>query len=317
MQKSDYLRQKKLNPADELRELLTKLEQRQFKLQAMTSTQALILLRELDQLDTLFEELEATGLSLLPEQGRFKSLESRLRQNAAPLLRALGGPEALAEHRPEHAPVDRWWWTIDELVAARRKRTLKRIALGVSILALLLGGLIIAFNTILAPSPEVKLAFDLEQKISAAIKAQDYRGALVVVDEGLLQLPHNPHFWLYKGVLHQLLTETVAAEQAFAQAQAQFNDPLKFYLRRSELQLRLNQPQQAEEDARAAIALDERSAQAWLLLGQALQWQERAVEAIPVYERAGQLAMESGDSEIVVLARLALRKLGGLSVSPQ
>jgi len=61
MRKLDYLHQKKLSPTDELRDILKQLEDSQPQLNHINPTQALITLRNLDQADQLFNQLEATG----------------------------------------------------------------------------------------------------------------------------------------------------------------------------------------------------------------------------------------------------------------
>ena len=47
----------------------------------------------------------------------------------------------------------------------------------------------------------------------------------------------------------------------------------------------------------------------WLLLGQALEQQGQRFAAISAYERAGELALDSGQSEIVVMSRMALGRI--------
>ncbi len=202
------------------------------------------------------------------------------------------------------------------MVADRRKQRLAWFGLVGGIILVLISVTILAFNTFLAPSPEASLAFQVERDAEMAIDEGDYRGALAIVEQGLVQLPTDATFWLYKGLLHQVLAEEEAAERAFAQSQQYVEEPLQFYLARSQLSLRLGQAEQAEADARAAIELQENEARAWLLLGRALQDQDKGFDAAEAYERAGQLAWESGDSEVVVMARLALSRLG-IATEPQ
>lgn len=270
-----------------------------------------MLLQDLDQVHSLFDRLEATGLNLLPEQGRFKSVQSRLKTRVNLLLRALGGAAALDQYRPVPEPSrERWWWYIHEMVAVQQRRLIHQISVGLVIILLLVGGVVLAFNTVLAPSPETLARVEAENEAFAAVEQGNYREALSSVDKGLAKIPGNPHLLMLQGALYEILGEENQAEKNFAQARSILNDPLAFYLTGGQLQLRLNQPQRAESDARAALELDENVAMAWLLLGQALEFQGRKVEAIPAYEKASRLAVDSGDNEIVVLARLALARLG-------
>ncbi len=314
MPKLEYLQPKKLTPADDLRELLSSLEERQVKIRSLTATEALQLLHDLDQATLLFNQLGATGLNLLPEQGRFETVQAHLRRAGGPLLKAVGGPAALAQYRPGPQPAqERWWWYIDELVAAQQRRRRRNGLIALLIVGLLVGGVAVALNTILAPSPEVLARLEAENSAFNAIGIGDYPAALAALEKGLAKAPAEPGLILLKGLLQEVLGQQAAAAQTLAAAESAFNDPLTYYLFRSQVRLRLNQLEKAELDARTALELDENSAGAWLLLAQALELQGRLAEAGSAYNQAGLLAFESGDNEIVVLARLALARLGAAS----
>lgn len=309
MPKLDYLQQKNLNPADELREIMASLEERQPQLKSFNVEQARTFLLDLDRLDTLFRELELTGLDLLPEQGRFQSLQSRLQKKAALLLRLLGGPAALSALHPTPAPpAEKWWWHLDQLAAAQRQRLLRQVGLIVGVIVLFVGGLVVLFQTVLAPSPEVLARLQAENNAYEAIDNSQYQAALASVEQGLAKVPGDPELLLLQGVLQEVLGEDAAA--TFDQARARLNDSLDFYLTRSQLQLRVGQLAKAEADARAALELDQNSAKTWFLLGQTLEAQGKLAEAVPAYQKASELAMDSEDGEIVVMARLALGRLG-------
>jgi tetratricopeptide (TPR) repeat protein len=311
MSKLDFLQQKKLSRADELRETLSSLEERRVDLKSMDSAQALLLLGDLDTVYHLFEQLEATNQDLIPERGRFRSVQGYLKRSAARLLKTLGGPAALAEARPRPDPTpEQWWWDIDTIVAAQRRRLRRRVLIGVGIVALLIGGIILVFNTILAPSPEVVARIQAENAAFAAIDAGNYQQALAVIETGLQAVPDDPGLSIFQGVLQEVLGDEAGAAQSFERTQAGLADPQYFYFSRCQLYLRLNQPEKAEADAQAAINIDKNSAEAWLLLGQALETQSKTVKAMQAYQLASDLGIEHGNNEVVVLARLGLGRLG-------
>ena len=169
----------------------------------------------------------------------------------------------------------------------------------------------------MAHSPETVARLEAESEANAAIEAGDLQSALAAVESGLTKIPNDPSLLLMQGVLWDILGDKEKATANFAQAQSSMANPIDFHLARSQLELRLSRPEQAEEDARAALELDTKSAAAWLLLGQALEGQNRGFEAINAYQQAGQLALESGDSQIVVIARLALARLEAGGGMPQ
>jgi tetratricopeptide (TPR) repeat protein len=315
MAKLDYLQEKKLNPAAELRELLSGLEERQVKIKAMGPDAALEFLQDLDRLQLLFEQLEATDLNLLPEQGRFASVQASLKKSVSPLLKAMGGPAVLNEHRPSPAPPpERWWWYIDELVAVQKRRTYRQLGLGVAVLALVVGAVVLAFKTILAPSPEVAARIEAENTAFSAIDEGNLPTALEAIEAGLTKAPDEPSLLLLKGVLQEAMGQKIEATESFARAERVIQDPLSYHLGRSQLELRLNQPEKAESDVRTALEIDGNSPTAWLILGQALELQEKTAEAVAAYQKANELAFEYGDNQVVVLARLALARLVGRTV---
>jgi len=309
--KLNYLHHKKLNPADELRDLLNGLEDRRPSLKSLSPTQALIILRELDQIYALFAQLEAGGLDLSAERGRFESIQTQFRQNAGRLLKGLGGAAALSDHRPRPAPErERWWWYIHEIEAARQQHLLRRVVTGVIVVFVLVGAIYLAFNTILAPAPEVIARVEAENDAMSAFEVGDYQQAIDEIDQGLSIAAVDPGLLIMKGIFQELLDQDSEAVQTFALAQTELKDPPIFFLGRGQIYFRTGQFLKAESDARVAIELDDTMSAAWLLLGQALEGQGKKFESIPAYQQAGELALANGDNEVFVMARLALSRVG-------
>lgn len=311
MSKLAYLQQKKLNPADELRELLNTLEDRGPSLKVLNSTKALILLRDLDIVSDLFAQLEATGLNLLSEQSRFKAIQSHFKRNAALILKALGGPEALDEFRPSPPPSrERWWWYSHELVAAQQRRLAKQIATTVLVIVGMIGAIVLIFNTVLAPSPEAVARVEAENESMAAFEVGDYELAIAEVEEGLAVVPDDPTLLIIRGAFLEFLGNDNEAAQSLETARNNLNDPTTFHLTLAETYMKIGQYIKAEDEARASIELDNTISSTWLILAQSLEGQGRLDEAVEAYEQAGDIALANGDSEIVVLVRLALSRVG-------
>lgn len=310
--KLDYLRSKKLNPADELREMLLVLEEQLPRLKLLSSQEALAVLEGLDKIDALLTQLEAEAVDLLSERGRFYALQGQLKKRSRSLLKAVGGPAPLAQHRPQPAPApdERWWWYIDEMVAARNRQTIKQLVVAACVLVLVLAGLYILYQTVLAPSPEVLARIEAENQSMQDFSAGDYAAALADVNKGLGVAVDNPRLLVLKGVLLDFAGQPVAAQQAFQQARTVLPDLESFYLLRVQVYLTTNQFEKAESDTHALLDINPDSAQGWLMLGQALEPQEgRRQEALDAYQRASELATAQGDNEVVVLARLAMGRL--------
>ncbi|NJN97135.1 MAG: hypothetical protein HC875_25095 [Anaerolineales bacterium] len=229
MSKLDYLQQKKLSQADELREILARLEAALPRIKTLEAQSSLDLLLDLDRLDLLFQQLASVGIDFLPEQGRFHSLLARLQKQAGPLLHSLGGAASLNAQRPVPAPPsEKWWWYLDRLVAERQRQLRRQLTLiGVIILAVI-GGIILLFNTVLAPSPEVVARLDAENNAFEAIEAGQYEEALAFVQQGLQKVPDEPELLLLQGVVQERVGDKTSAAASFDQAQARLNDPLNF-----------------------------------------------------------------------------------------
>lgn len=312
MHKLDYLIQKKLNPTDDLRDLLKQLEDSQPQIKHMNPTRALITLRNLDQIALLFDRLETTDADLTPEKARFKAIQSHLKRHVGRFLKALGGPAALSEYRPKPAPPrDRWWWYMHEMVAAEQQRFLRKmIMVGVAVIALIVG-LFVAFNTILAPSPEALARVEAENSSLSAFDRGEYDEALAAVEESLKVVPGDPGLLILKGIFLEVTGEEAEALRTFDQSQQNLNDPGNFHIARGQLYFRIGELEKAEADARTAIEIDDTAPRAWFLLGQTLEFQGKKFRAIPAYQQAGELALNSGDDQIIVLARLALGRISG------
>lgn len=308
--KSDYLQDKKLSPADELRTKLSELERVHLKISTMDAVQALALLHDLDWVKETLSQFEAAGVDLRSEEGRFQAVQGRIKNKIVPLLRAIGGAAALSQRRPAPPwPSEQWWWYIDEMVAAHQRRLLRRVGIGLLIVLLIGGGIILALNTVLAPSPEAVARMEAENGAYKAVDQADYQGALSAVNAGLAKVPGDVGLLIFKGVLQQDLGQKEQAAQSFEQAQKILNNPREFFLARGQIYVRLNQAQAVEQDARSALALDDKFARSWLMLGQALEMEGKIAEALDAYDTASNLALESGENEIYVMARVATARL--------
>ncbi len=316
-EKADYYQQKSLNPADKLRELLHSLEERQPKFKTMNATEALTLLNDLDTVYEQLDALEAGGMNLESERLRFRVVQGGVRKDMRRLLKAVGGPNALIEHRPEPAldQERRWWWYINQGVADQQRRMWRRVATILVVLFVVVLGIYIALQTVLAPDPQVVARYEAENNAFAAFEQGSAEDALTAVESGLAIVPGDGNLLMLQGIFQEFLGQDDAAAQSYRQAQSAINNPLAFHIGRGQTYLRTNQPEKAEADAIAALELDDSAAAAWMVLGQATEMQDRRTEAMDAYEQASKTAEANGENEIVVMARMALGRMMG-SVGP-
>jgi tetratricopeptide (TPR) repeat protein len=182
--------------------------------------------------------------------------------------------------------------------------------------------LLVLFNTVLAPSPEVLARVQAEQRASTATEEGNYQQALMSLDKGLAVVPNDANLLTFKGVVQQLLQQNAEAEQTFALAQKNSDNPLDFYLGRVQLYLRFNQLDPASRDVESALKLNDKVARCWLLQGQVFEMQGKTLAASEAYNQAGKLALDQNENEIYVMARVALVRLSQMppafpSVTPE
>ncbi|OQY30467.1 MAG: hypothetical protein B6243_10455 [Anaerolineaceae bacterium 4572_5.2] len=204
--KLDFYHNKMLSPADQLRELLQSLENNLAFLAKQDRTTILNYLTRLDELQRQFDELAHTP-NLVPELLRFITLQDQLQKKASQLLNQLGGEAALKAVRPTDASPERAaWWFLDQEVARRRAKALKRVGIIVGVVAIVVLIAVILFNTILKPDPNTVLrAHNFAAAVDLAAYDHDYPAALSQLDEALAVLPDDPELLIFKGVLLQRL----------------------------------------------------------------------------------------------------------------
>jgi len=312
--KFEYIHQKKMTPADELRQILTDLEKRRLTVKKMDSTQALILLQDFDKVYQFFEQFADSDLNLSSEKGQFRELQGQYRKIIGTVLKALGGSEVLEKYRPTPPPIPkRWWWYANEIVLARQQQFRRQIFRVVAVMLLIIGGIFLAFKTVLAPDPLVIARYEAEQHTLDATEKGNYQEALLIVEGGLKQVPDSADLILLKGGLYDLLGREAEAKPFFEQAKNRLT-PFPFYITRAQFYIRANKVVKAEADTREAIRIDENKAIAWLLLGQSLEGQEKITDAVAAYQKGADLASEQGESQLVIIGRMAIARLmnGGM-----
>lgn len=312
-EKADYYQQKNLNPGDKLRILLNSLETRQSRFKSMNATEALALLNDLDTVYEQLDMLEAGGMDLESERLRFRAILGAVRKNMKSVLKAMGGANALVEHWPKPAPDKdkRWWWYINQRIANQQRQMLRRVATVLIVLLVVVGGIYIALQTVFAPDPDVLARYEAENVAFSAFEQGNIENALISIEDGLATVPQDGSLLMLRGIYQELLGQDEAAFQSYEQAQSVINDPLAFHINRGQNYLRTNQPEKAELDATAAIELNELTAAAWLMLGQSYEMQDKRGEAMDAYQKASEIAEANNDSEIVVMARMALGRMMG------
>jgi tetratricopeptide (TPR) repeat protein len=285
--------------ADELRDDLARCEVWVTRIGA--EVDGLALLRLLDRITDELERLEQRGVDLRAERGRLESVLGQLRQRRKVLVAQVG--TVLTARRPVEA---RWWWYLDEQVAADRRRLFKWVVVGTLVGMSLLALAYLLYDRVLAPPPHVRQAnahvFEGEQ----AVTGGDLARAIEQFEAAAALDPENAEAYLWLGVLYQTTGDVDQATIALERARAFFSTKVDFFLQRGLFYLALNEVDAAEEDALAAVQVAPERPEGYFLLGSVAEQMGDLELAMGSFQRASELAEAIGNAELMVNARIRL-----------
>jgi len=297
----------KLTPADELRDLLGRVERRLANVSSASAEQLLELMGWLDQIVTLIAELETQGVDLRPERTRLESIEGILRSKAGQIVRRTG--LALVRRREEVKPDEsHWWWWIDRFVLIRTRQRLQRMLIVLSVVAILVVGGYVAFNYFFPTNPNVEKAQGLQLTAERLAMEGNWAGAEEQLLQALEYTPDDAILWTWLGVVREKQGNQAGADEAFAKARSLSQTELDYLLAKGQVYIQSNQGDKALAEAEKAVKLAPDSAQAHFLLGGAYELLGRQLEAIQEFEKTAALAEEK-EPQLVVLARMRMGML--------
>jgi tetratricopeptide (TPR) repeat protein len=288
-------------PADRVREALDRAERLVSNLRG-AGPRVLELLHLLDQAADALAELEEAGVDVRAERVRFETVQRQLRHRQGSFLAEAG--MAFQQERSAIQPDrTRWWWFIDETVSRERVRRVRRWLVGILLGALLLSAAWLAYDRFVAPSPEVRQAFQYSADGEALVEEGDLREALAEFEAAAALTPDNPELWLWQGVIHFELNEVDEAQVAFETARSLYETDFDFLLDRGMIYLRAGDLDAASADVERAILENPESGRAYYLrAGVATQRGEYAA-AVADLEWAAELARAAGDTRLEAAAR--------------
>ncbi len=296
------------NAANQLREMLDKAERLVVQVDRTTVVDLLTLL---DRIDALFEELESTenGPDLRPEQTRWQSLLNRVNRQPQPIVRAAAAAGGLSKLRQENPPAESFWWHLDEIVARRRRETIRRGLITLVTGAVIIVGLLWAINTFFPPDPTAVAMVETTNTIDQLVSEQRWEEALQVIRAAREQMPDQPQLIVWEAVMLEQLGDRAAAAEALAQAQAALSDqPVQFYLYLGNSRLQSGNLNGAEQAALQAQELDPEEAQVYFLLGGIAETRGEISKAVDYFDQVFQLAQES-NPQLAVIARVRMGQL--------
>lgn len=295
-----------VTPADEVRELLAIAEKRLAHVRG-SGESALSLLQELDRLAALWPQLEAQGMDLRPEAGRWETVQRMVLQKARFLLRELKGLGGIEKLRAAEHPggTDAPWWNLDTHARDRDRQSARRLILSLAAVVIVGVGLYFLLFRVLFPvdpkvQESVRRTGDGEQLVQ---EGGDFAAALVHFEAAAAATPDNPDAWLRVGAAREQLGNTEGAREAFDRARSLSPSEVDFHRARGAAYLALLLIDRAGEDLQQALALQYDDAQSWYLMANVLEARGQTAEAIDALDKAGQYAAETNQNELTAMAR--------------
>jgi tetratricopeptide (TPR) repeat protein len=306
------IRAEQVTPADELRELLALAEKRLANVRGGGDAM-LSLLRELDRIAELWPLLEAQGMDLRPEAGRWTTVQRSVDQKAGRILRelkGLGGIEKLREtEHPGGAPG--FWWHLDSRVRERNREATKRAALTTGLVIFFAVGLyFLLFRVLFRPDPLVQESVRRVSQGEQWVQEDgDFAAALPEFEAAAAATPDDPQVWMRVGIAREQLGDTQGAEDAFERARSLSGTELDYFRGAGAAYLALGLVEPAERDLRAALALKNDDAQSWYLMANIFESRRQISEAVDALGKASQYAEETNQSELTAMSRYRMGML--------
>lgn len=263
-------------------------------------------------LDDLYPRIQAmaTENSRKIIEGQLEGILARVDKEAGQLIRDTGGAQRYEEARREaQPPAEHWWWYLDQRIAEKRKRSLRRSLTVLAGIVLVITVLGLVYQFFLAPAPEVAARYRHEQNARDLLLNGDPAQALEEVNEGLTYGEEDPQLLVLKGVIYESQGQTGEAEMAYAQAEKGFTSRVDFLVQRGQDYALTNQLEKALKDGQEAVSISPDEASGYLLVGQALEMLERYPEAIDAYEKGFEVAEATNEPEIAAFARVRIAML--------
>jgi tetratricopeptide (TPR) repeat protein len=296
------LRETHTTSADELRALLTESEILVPALQGR-SGDPVALLENMDRIAELWPQLEATGVDLRSEAGRWESLQNAVRTNAPALVRQAAGLAAV--RRQSHGDTEtNWWWYLDETVHRQRVQRIRRAVI-VGVVVVVVGGLgLYVLNRLGDPNVQASMGAMMggQQRFTEG----NIEEALAQFQEATRRTPNDPEPWVWAGAALEKLGRLEEAEASYQKARDLVDGELMFRNLRAQVYASIGMWTEAAAEAQAALELDPESPEAHFNLGSAYEGMGDMQQAIKQMEETSKYAEIAGKSELTVISRYRL-----------
>ena len=145
-------------------------------------------LQLMDRIEESFTLLETSGLDLRPERTRWGSLLSKLTREAGRVVRTIDVAGGLGQLRKANPPAEGLWWKLDAVVAAARRRLIRRLGITVGTIAAVLAVIWALLTYVFPPDPNTVVASEAITTLQQLSFEERWEDALTTIEEAKAQL---------------------------------------------------------------------------------------------------------------------------------
>ena len=272
-------------------------------------------LQLLDQIAENFIQLEDSGLDLRPEFTRWASLQSKLRNEAGRIVRVANLAGGIARLREDNPPADGPWWHLDDVVAAARRRAVRRLGITTGVIAALLAIVWVLLTFVIPPDPNTVVASEAISTVQQLAFEGRFEEALTVIEEAKSQLTQpDAELLVWEGVIRDKLGQPERAAEVLAEAKSMVpqNRLVGYLWTLGSVRLAVGDLEEARNIGRQAIDLDPTDAQGYFLIASVAEVEGDTRCAVDLFDKSFDLAADS-NPQLAVIARV---RMGGLLQRP-
>lgn len=268
-------------------------------------------LQLLDQIEDSFTQLEDSGLDLRPEYTRWASLQSKLRSEAGRVVRVISLAGGLAQLRQQNQPAAGFWWRLDEVVAAARRRLVRRLGISFSTIVALLAIVWALLTFVFPPDPNTVVASEALSTLQQLAFEGRWEEALAAIEEAKAQLTQpDAELLIWEGVIREKLGQPERAAEALAEAKSLVPSArlVGYWWTLGSVRLAVGDIEEARLAGRQAIEIDPADAQGYFLLASVYEAEGDTVCAVELFDKSFELAAD-GNPQLAVIARVRMGNL--------
>jgi len=295
------------SPIEELRQILTQLENTVARIADCTPEQALEIPIKLDWVVSQIDALDQSGVKIEIQTTQFQTIAAQLRTRMRTFIKQVGGRQALKQARLVHQPQsDHWWWFVDEIWATEIKEKLIRQLrnLGITAAILVIAG--IFYNKYFAPDPALKASLSHQQSAEKYLMLGDFELAIKETNAALTYSPESAELLILKGVILDQLGQVEEATESYEQAMAFLDQEYLFYVQRALNYLVMGKAEHVIAECDIALQLNPDSAVCYMQQGQAYELLGDIGNAIERLEIADETAERLGNPQLQAIIRVNL-----------